>query len=246
AWVEDRRAAFPELLSEEWSVLREAEETGLEELARNENPRGCEALLTLHAIGDEACAGLGVALDSFDGEASVYRARGRELLARTGSLSRVNPRVLRVLPKVRTPPTGRTSFSRYACVHGPGIEARWNKIPARHPGTDVRSEHANLLLLPWPLEVKASDFHSLDDSVRRPTKEPFAFFEFAPTRGLDFDLLDRVLLSARDDVGSVDVVVLPECAVDESEIDELEALLQQHGVVSLVAGVRRSSVRSGG
>src|SRR5262249_42839547 len=41
-----------------------------------------------------------------------------------------------------------------------------------------------------------------------------------------------------------DVVVLPECAVDESEIDELEALLQRHGVVSLVAGVRRSSVQS--
>src|SRR5262249_46940046 len=30
------------------------------------------------------------------------------------------------------------------------------------------------------------------------------------------------------------------------EIDELEALLEQHGVVSLVAGVRRSSVRPGG
>jgi len=101
------------------------------------------------------------------------------------------------------------------------------------------------LLLPWPLEVKASDFHPLDDSVYRPTNEPFAFFEFAPARGLDFDLLDRVLVSAREEVGSVDVVLLPECAVDESEIDELEALLQQHGVVSLVTGVRRSSRHSG-
>src|SRR5262249_56741542 len=130
-------------------------------------------------------------------------------------------------------------------VHGPGIEARWRKMPARHAGTDVRSEYANLLLLPWPLEVKASDFRPLDDVVRRPTKEPFAFFEFAPARGLDFDLLDRVLFSAREEADSVDVVVLPECAVDESEIDELEVLLQQHGVVSLVAGVRRSSARSG-
>src|SRR5262249_41697157 len=104
----------------------------------------------------------------------------------------------------------------------------------------------NLLLLPWPLEVKASDFHPLDDSVRRPSSEPFAFFEFAPAQGLDFDLLDRVLLSAREEAGSVDVVLLPECAVDEGEIDELEALLQQHGVVSLVAGVRRSSLQAGG
>src|SRR5262249_41336320 len=180
------------------------------------------------------------------GGACAYRARGRELLARTGSLARVNPRVLRVLPKVRTPPTGRASFSRYACVHGPGIEARWRKMPARHAGTDVRSEYANLLLLPWPLEVKATDFRPLDESVRRPTKEPFAFFEFAPARPRHFAALARVLLSAREEAGSVDVVVMPECAVDESEIDELEAVLQQHGVVSLVAGIRRSSVQPGG
>src|SRR5215470_17347708 len=245
AWIEGRREGIPELLRDEWSVLEEGAETGLGELARGESPRLCEALLTLHAIADEACAGLGVALDAADGEACAYRARGRELLARTGSLGRMNPRVLRVLPKVRTPPTGRASFSRYACVHGPGIEARWRKMPARHAGTDVRSEYANLLLLPWPLEVKASDFRPLDEPVRRPDKEPFAFFEFAPARGLDFDLLDRVLLSARAEVGSVDVVVLPESAVDGSEIAALDGLLLQQGVVSLFAGVRRCGRQAG-
>ena len=239
-WVEDR-VAIPELLSEEWSAVREVEDVRLEELARGKHWRACEALLTVHAIADEACAGLGVALDTSDGRACLYRARGRELLARTGSLARVNPRLLRVLPKVRTPPTGRASFSRYACVHGPGIEARWHKIPARHSGMDVRSEYANLLLLPWPLEVRASDFRPLDDSVQRPSKDPFAFFEFAPSESLDFDLLDRVLVAAREEVGSVDVVVLPELAVDEGEIDELEALLHQHGVINLQAGVRRRS-----
>lgn len=241
AWVEDPQAAIPDLLSEEWSAVREVEDTGLEELARDQHRRACEALLTVHAIADEACAGLGVALDTSDGMACLYRARGRELLARTGSLARVNPRLLRVLPKVRTPPTGRASFSRYACVHGPGIQARWHKIPARHPGMNVRSEYANLLLLPWPLEVKASDFRPLDDSVQRPSKDPFAFFEFAPTEGLDFDLVDRVLVAAREEVGSIDVVVLPELAVDEGEIDELEALLTRHGVINLQAGVRRRS-----
>ncbi len=245
AWVEDRRVVIPELLSEEWSAVREVEEMRLEELARGQHWRACEALLTLHAIADEACAGLGVALDTSDGEACLYRARGRELLARTGSLARVNPRALRVLPKVRTPPTGRASFSRYACVHGPGIEARWHKVPARHPGTNVRSEYANLLLLPWPLEVKASDFRPLDDSVQRPSKDPFAFFEFAPAEGFDFDLLDRVLVAAREEVGSVDVVALPEMAVDEGEIDELETLLHRHGVVNLQAGVRRRSDLAG-
>ena len=106
---------------------------------------------------------------------------------------------------------------------------------------DVRSEYANLLLLPWPLEVKASDFRPLDSSVQRPSNDPFSFFEFSPTERLDFDLVDRVLVAAREEVGSVDVVVLPEMAVEEDEIDELEALLHRHGVVNLQAGVRRRS-----
>ena len=36
----------------------------------------CEALLTLHAIADEACSGLGIALTEFGGKGCVYRARG--------------------------------------------------------------------------------------------------------------------------------------------------------------------------
>jgi hypothetical protein len=74
----------------------------LEHLAEGHDWRMCEALLTLHAIADEACAGLGVALDRSDGKGCVYRARGRELLARTGSLARIGSHFLRVLPKVRT------------------------------------------------------------------------------------------------------------------------------------------------
>jgi hypothetical protein len=75
--------------------------------------------------------------------------------------------------------------------------------------------------------------------VRRPAKDPYGFFEFAPAEGLDLDLLDRVLVAARQEAGSVDVVLLPESAVDERELDDLEAVLDRHGVVSLVAGVRQ-------
>jgi hypothetical protein len=57
--------------------------------------------------------------------------------------------------------------------------------------------------------------------------------------GLDLDLLDRVLVAAREEAGSVDVVLLPESTVEEREIDDLETLLDGHGVVTLVAGVRQ-------
>jgi hypothetical protein len=244
AWAEDRTGPLPELVTEEWLVLQQGAEVPIEDLAGGRHDRLCEALLTLHAIADEACAGLGVALDSSNGEGCVYRARGRELLARTGSLARIDTRLLRVLPKVITPPTGRLAFSRYACVQGPGIDARWHKIPARHRGTDLRSEYATLLLLPWPLLVHASDFHPVGP-IHRPAKDPYGFFEFAPAEGLDLDLLDRVLVAAHREAGSVDVVLLPESSVDERDLDELEALLDRHGVISLVAGVRQSPTEPG-
>ncbi len=237
--AEDRSKPVPDLVAAEWSYLRERADMPLERLASGGDPRFSEALLTLHAIADEACAGLGVALDSANSRGYLYRARGRELLARTGSLARISTRFLRVFPKIRTAPLARPAFSRYACVLGPGIDVRWHKMPARHRGTDLESEYATILLLPWPLTVRASDFHQVEGSVARKEKDPFGFFEFAPDEGLDLDLLDRVLLAARREAGSVDVVVLPEAAIEDREIADLEALLDAHGVVYLQAGVRQ-------
>src|SRR5262249_28065966 len=168
-----------------------------------------------------------------------------ELLVRTGSIARFHPSVVRVLPKVRTPPSGRPAFSRYACVPAPGTAARWQKMPARHRGTDPNSEVARLLLLPWPLRARESDFRPVDGSVERLEKDPYGFFEFAPREGLDLDLVDRVLVAAREEADSVDVVILPESAVDETEIGELEAVLDRHGVSFLHAGVRQRAPEPG-
>ena len=239
ACAEDRGEPVPDLVAAEWGYLREWADTPLERLASGDDPRFSEALLTLHAIADEACAGLGVALDSANARGCLYRTRGRELLARTGSLARISTRFLRVFPKTRTAPLARPAFSRYACVLGPGIDTRWHKMPARHRGTDLQSEYATILLLPWPLIVRASDFHPVPGSVAREDKDPYGFFEFAPAEGVDFDLLDRVLVAARREAGSVDVVVLPETAIEEREIEDVETLLDAHGVVYLQTGVRQ-------
>ena len=247
SWVDDRLGAVPDLLAEEWSVFRERAGMPLEDLVEGHDWRMCEALLTLHAIADEGCAGLGISLDRSDGKGCIYRARGRELLGRTGSLSRIESHFLRVLPKVRTPPNGTSlrAFSRYACVRGPSVEARWYKVPARRSGTDPRARHANLLLLPWPLRVRESDFRPLDGSVHRLAKEPFGFFEFAPSEKFDLELVSRTIIAARDEVDSVDVVILPESAIDEAEVNDLEALLDNHGVISLITGVRQHSRQPG-
>ena len=241
AWAQDGQRALPELLAREWEVVCDGADVPLTELAEAREWRLCEALLTLHAIADEACAGLGVALDAACGLGFVYRARGRELLAATGSLSRIPPDVLKVLPRLRTPPNGTSlrSLSRYASVQRPGVEVRWHKVLGRRPGRAPRDRGVNRLLLPWPLRVRESDFRPLTETVDNLPSEPHGFFEFAPSERLDLDLVERMLIAAHDEVTQVDVVVLPESAVDEDEIDDLETVLADHGVIGLVAGVRQ-------
>lgn len=248
AWVEDpSEAALPELLAGEWEVLLAGADMPIADLAEGRDWRVCEALLTLHAIADEACAGLGLGLGRPEPAGHRYRARGRELLARNGSLARLNPDILRVLPKVRTSPnaTALGSLARYACVHRPGAQVRWSKIPTRHRGSDPQAEHSNLLLLPWPLRIRSSDFHPIEGSIRRLTDEPFGYFEFAPADQFDFDLLERTILAAREEQGSVDVVVFPESAIEESDIGAIEAVLDRLGVTMLIAGVRQPAPQSG-
>src|SRR6185437_9970671 len=97
---------------------------------------------------------------------------------------------------------------------------------ARRRGTEPRADHVNFLLLPWPLQVRASDFRPVEGPAQRETDEPYAFFDVDPAERLDLDLVDRMLVAARYEVGSIDVVCLPESAIAEDELAPLGALLE--------------------
>ena len=239
AWVEEDGSELPRLVSGEWAVVCDASATAVEELATGRAWRLCQALLTLHAIADEASAGTGAAIADLPRGGHRFRGRARELLARTGTLSRISRERLRVLPCVRNPVGGPSirSLSRYVCVRGPAVDAVWNRIPARTLGPPGAAQEGNVLMLPWPLRIDAEDFKPTG-AVEHSGFEPHGFFEFAPGELLDLDLADRVLRSARDQEGPVETVVLPESALRPGDIDELEALLTRHGVVLFVAGVR--------
>jgi hypothetical protein len=112
AWcdaVEHPGASVPDLVTEEWRVLCDRVDAPAGHLTEGGDWRLCEALFTLHAVADEACAGLGIAVDTSDGQGCQYRARGRELLVRTGSLARIPRHLVRVLPKLRTLTTGTSA-----------------------------------------------------------------------------------------------------------------------------------------
>lgn len=252
AWVDNKDAenkdlVIPGLLAEQWQALRAQARAPLSDLSDGQDWQLCEALLTLHAIADEACAGLGIALDAASPDGARYRAYGRELLARTGSLARIPASLIRVLPMAGTPASGSSArvLSRYATVQVPGIEARWLKAPARGLDTRLDAEKVNYLLLPWPLHIRAADFRPVAGPLQRLDNDPFGFFQFDPSEQLDLDLADRTLAAARDQAGTVDVVILPESAVEYSEIDGLEALLARHEVTALIAGVREHPAQPG-
>jgi len=245
-WLEREQGSPPALIAEMWRIIVDNLDLPLEDVASGTAWQVCEALLTLHAIADECCAGLLGEADARHRAGRVYRAWGRELLAHSGSLSRVAPDRVRVFPKMATSTGGMSlrSLSRYACVSPSGVGATWHKTPLRMSEHQTRMQH-NMLLLPWPLRVRGSDFRPLDNSVQRTAVEPYGFFEFAPPEGIDLDLVDRLIVAALDEVDAIDMVVLPESAMGEDELSDLEALLGRHAVGVLIAGVRAAPDHEG-
>ncbi len=243
-WAIEGASNPPDLVGREWDVIRSSLDTPLDEIASGRAWRLCEALLTLHAVADEACAGLAPGTTAPDAGVAL-RTRMREQLTQTGSLSRIDPAVLRVLPKYRTRNGGITlrSISRYASRTGPAVGYRVRRV--RTPGRDAASRQLNVLLLPWPLRVSARDFQPVPQSVRERDVEPIGFFRYQPAEPLDVSLVDRVLASAAEHADQVDIVVLPESSVADEDLARLEAVLSRHDVPMLIAGVRDASVPVG-
>src|SRR5215469_4553755 len=58
-WAQAPTGEPPDLVAHEWKEFCERAGTPLEDLASGQDRQLAEALLTLHAVADEACAGLG-------------------------------------------------------------------------------------------------------------------------------------------------------------------------------------------
>jgi hypothetical protein len=239
-WLDSIELVAPEPILGWWQVVWDAGRLGIEQLASGGEWEIIEALLALHTVADEACAGLGSATGATPGPGCSFRAAARELFAETGSLSRASPHALRVLPRCRASAGGISmrSLSRHVFVSGPQVDVDWHRTPSLP--TDVRppEAHANGVLLPWPLRVRASDFRSVRYALPHMDTSEIGFFTFQPAEGLDLTRVDGVLRAAIDEAGTVDFVILPESAITPADITPLEALLAQHGVWCLIAGVR--------
>lgn len=229
----------PEDVQQLWATVLTHLDVPVTQLATGQPWVMCEATLALHAIADEASAG-SAGGGPGGGPGTVYRAKAREVLTRHGTLSRMPADRLTVLPKSRTTSVGIThrSVSRYGATAWDGIDVEWHRVPVRRRGSAAVTRHANILLLPWPLRIRESDFVPVPGSVRRPEREPFGFFSYEPSEPLDLDLVDRLIDAALEEVDDVDAVVLPEGRLDERQVAQFEALLARRRVPMLVSGLR--------
>ena len=204
---------------------------------RRSQRRGREltaALLTLHALADEACAGV---YDGARDPARPFEHEAWSLLQSHGSLSRLSPTRVRIVPKTHFAARGITirSLSRYLALCYESVEVRWRSI---EPPPPAGRDDYNLVLLPWPLSVAASYFRAMPSApLANMDPERFGFFEFASGREPDAALLDGVLSEAARAAGRVDAVVLPEGALRPEAVPALERALARHGATFLIAGV---------
>ncbi|MGE5691209.1 MAG: hypothetical protein ACM33B_11710 [Pseudomonadota bacterium] len=233
----ERGAVLPPLVRGCWDRVTQQRERPLADVRSGDAWRLTEALLTLHATADEACAR--VASSGREASDRAFEGRAWRLLQAEGSLSRLSPTRVRIVPKTQFAARGITirSLSRYLALCYEAVDVRWRTKAA--PPPEGRHDYV-LVLVPWPLSVRASDFRPAPaDVLANMDLDRFGFFEFAPDAALDVALVESVLGTAVADAGRVDAVVFPEAAVEPAAIPALEDVLAAHGATFLVAGVRR-------
>lgn len=230
---------LPALVEEGWDVVSRARDVPLSDVASGEAWELCAALLTLQAVADEACAGLAARQMP---EGRSLESRAWKMLLQHGSLSHLSPHRVRVLPKTNLASRGITirSLSRYLGLCYEAVDVRWRRVETAEPRNGPRrsGRKYNLMLLPWPLTVHASDFAPVDSPLGNMPSDEFGFFEFAPSSRLGIAEVRALLATAHRQGLRADGVVLPEAAVERIEVAALEDALAEHGASVLITGVR--------
>lgn len=178
-----------------------------------------------------------------------------DLLKRYGTMSTINNLRCRVLPKRHTPSVGITlrALSSNLAFHRSSIDVRWrteykvkNDLVKKMEKTPVNERTFSILLLPWDLDISSLDFSTINSDPRLGMKEDYGFFTYSPKpKSLNEAFAHKTLLfetlnAAKKETPDIDMIVLPECAMEMNEIKEFEQTISQYGVSTYVAGVRDS------
>jgi hypothetical protein len=117
------------------------------------------------------------------------------------------------------------------------------------PIPKIKRKRLALLLIPWPYDLSADAFsiHETDALPTMPT-EYFGFFKFAPVEEPPIEKFVELVKKARRISDGVDMIVLPETALTERQLQQLERALDDDADLNdeeepvIVAGLRSDPI----
>ena len=208
-------------------------------------------MCNLSIVSDEACAGIGVDI----GE-DPYLAQAQAQLQSNEWRSfclHVAANKVAVLAKQHTPQRGCTirSLSHNLALYTPAENQRllaWAISSGGRCNLDV----FNLLLLPWPTAVAASDFHVSSHRVKRDTyaaaSTPNRYFDYQPKIDESpMALSKRVEMALDSSVAYADrihAIVLPETALTPQQFAAVESVAIKNKAL-LISGLRAPASKPG-
>jgi hypothetical protein len=177
-----------------------------------------------------------------------FETKAWSLLADNHSLSRLSPARVRITPKSQVTGSGMTirSLSRHLALCYESVDVNWTRIEPAASSNEAqpRRRNYNIVFVPWPFTIEARSFHPVTSPLGNMDSDAFGFFEYAPDSRLNLTLVESILQDAHRRVRRVDVVILPETALDASEVGPLEQVLARFGITGLVSGVREGATTS--
>ena len=212
-----------------------------------------QSLITMHAISDIACERWGLHCISTEKNQIPANKRSQffaeKLLFTKGSLSTINTERCRVMPKRHNPEIGITlrSISSNLAFHRSPVDVVWrqcypNKLAKNLKGETV-GKTVSILLLPFPLSIKTTDFKA-DKKNLVNLPEGYGFFEYSPPTNTPTDEIINVINKANAELvdRTVDMIVLPESSISKRHISGLEEELSNlNDPPSIyIAGVRET------
>ena len=226
-----------------WAAFRRAADKPLAECRDDHNLTAVAVNLCI--VADAACVGLGIEFDP--GKTFTIIAESIATLSERRSYCwTISPDKIAVLGKQHTPQRGCSirSLSHNLALYTPTeIHAYW---PAPIEPESAALDVFNILLLPWPLEVKDSDFSA---SAKRHSERVSAtadsgahrYFDYSPVSSDAPPIIARRVAAAMDQaaerIDRLHAVVLPELALDEAQYLAVERKVAERGAM-LVSGVR--------
>lgn len=248
----------PEDISKRWEKIKKHKDEHYTILNDNNNWDTLCAVLELHVIADESCAGVGIPdefsadyidYDDYDEDDQIrffLFSIFNDFLAKKGNLSHSSR--VQVLPKMRTPQRGITlrSLSHHLAFNSGEVKIKWFWPSVKKESEkkeENKEEMLNILLIPFPYTVSPIDFKSIftgSSPLSNMNTKEFGFFSYKPPED-NFKKNEIIALIevAEKKIASIDIIIFPELAITSNQLDELRNILIEKNLFPvIIAGLR--------